>query len=58
MRASLIRENLVIVTVNIDDDNSGLVRFLHGIHLLVIIGPQNEGTSRPPTTRRYCSLIS
>ena len=42
MRASLIRGNLVIVTVNIDvDDNTGLVRFLHGIHLLVIIGPQN-----------------
>ena len=59
MRASLIRGNLVIVTVNIDiDDNTGLVRFFHGIHLLVIIGPQDEGTSRPPTTRRYCSLIS
>lgn len=44
MRASLIRGNLVIVTVNIDiDDNIGLVRFLHGIHLLVIIGPQNWG---------------
>ena len=42
MRTSLIRGNLAIVTVNIDvDDNTGLVRFLHGIHLLVIIGPQN-----------------
>ena len=42
MRASLIQGNLVIVTVDIDvDDNTWLVRFLHGIHLLVIIGPQN-----------------
>ena len=40
MRASLIQVNLVIVTVDIDD-NTRLVRFLHGIHLLVIIGPQN-----------------
>ena len=44
MRASLIRGNLVIVTVNIDiDDNPRLVRFLHGIHLLVIIGPKIGG---------------
>ena len=41
MRASLIQRNLIIVTVDIDDDNIRLVRFLHGIHLLVIIGPQN-----------------
>ena len=40
MRASLIQVNLVIVTVDVDD-NTWLVRFLHGIHLLVIIGPQN-----------------
>ena len=39
MRASLIQVNLVIVTVDVDD-NTWLVRFLHGIHLLVIIGPQ------------------
>ena len=42
MRASLIQVNLVIVTVDVDD-NTWLVRFLHGIHLLVIIGPQNWG---------------
>ena len=59
MRASLIRGNLVIVTVNIDiDDNTGLVRFFHGIHLLVIIGPQDEGTSRPPTICPFRSLNS
>ena len=43
MRASLIQRNLIIVTVDIDDDNIRLVRFLHGIHPLVIIGPQNWG---------------
>ena len=42
MRASLIPVNLVIVTVD-GGDNTWLVRFLHGIHLLVIIGPQNWG---------------
>lgn len=42
MRASLIQVNLVIVTADVDD-NTWLVRFLHGIHLLVIIGPQNWG---------------
>lgn len=42
MRASLIQVNLVIVTVDVDD-NTWFVRFLHGIHLLVIIGPQNWG---------------
>ena len=58
MRASLIQVNLVIVTVDVDD-NTWLVRFLHGIHLLVIIGPQiNEGTSRPQITKRCDSLIS
>ena len=40
MRASLSQVNLVIVTIDLDD-NTWLVRFLHGIHLLVIIGPQN-----------------
>ena len=40
MRASLIPVKIVIVTVDVDD-NTWLVRFLHGIHLLVIIGPQN-----------------
>lgn len=39
MRRRLIQVNLVIVTVDVDD-NTWLVRFLHGIHLLVIIGPQ------------------
>lgn len=42
MRTSLIQGNLVVVTVDIDiDDNTRLVRLFHGIHLLVIIGPQN-----------------
>lgn len=43
LRTSLIDSSLIIVTIDIDiniDDNVRLVRFPHGIHLLVIIGPQ------------------
>ncbi len=41
MRAILIQGNLVVVTMDMDmDNNTRLVRLFHGIHLLVIIGPQ------------------
>ena len=44
MRASLIRGNLVIVTVNIDiDDNTGLVRFFTEFTSLLLLALKTRG---------------
>ena len=60
MRASLIRGNLVIVTVNIDiDDNTwACPLFSRNSPPCYYWPPDAEGTSHPPITRRYCSLVS